>query len=435
MNFKKCAAVLSGASMLFAAVSGVYAEETVKPENTLTIHFIDVGQGLAIMAQTGDEVLVYDGGDQDASSYFVSYLMQNGVDDIDYMIASHYDSDHLSGLIGALNAFDVDTVIGPDYEHGSKLYTSFYDTLERKGLSVEYPSVGDVYEFGEGNFTILSPSEITDDSNNNSVAVRLDYGETSFIFTGDAEYEEEADMIASEMDLDCDVLSAGHHGSATSSSWDFVEATLPEYVVISCGLNNSYGHPDEETIEKFESIEAQIFRTDEQGNIVAVSDGETITWNTVPSNSYIMYSAVSLNVREQPNTNCTVLGQLAPGEAAEVITESDGWARILYNGSVAYVASEYLTENAVSQSALDASAQTVQTSQAVQTPAVQTPAVTQAPETQAPAQPVGQMVWLSATGSKYHRINNCGNMNPANARQVTESDAISQGYGKCKKCW
>lgn len=402
-----------------AAPVTAFAEEALLQE-TMTVHFIDVGQGLAIMAQTGDEVLVYDGGNKEASSYFISYLMQNGVDDIDYMISSHYDSDHLSGLIGALNVFDVDTVIASDYEHGTQLYNSFYDTLEKQGKSVIYPEVGEEFEFGEGSFTVLSPGEITDDSNNNSVAIRLDYGDVSFIFTGDAEHEEEEDMIAGGIDLDCDVLSAGHHGSASSSSWDFVEATLPEYVVFSCGLDNSYGHPDPDTLEKFESIEAQIFRTDEQGNIIATTDGTGITWNTTPSNTELMYSTASLNVREEPNTDCAVLGQFAAGDEVSVLAAEDGWATVVYNGATAYVSLDYLSE----EKPVLAAAAAPQVTEPVQTP-----------ETQAPAQPVGQTVWLSETGSKYHRINNCGNMNPANARQVTESDAIAQGFGKCKKCW
>lgn len=426
LMMKKTASIAVSAFLAAGMAAPVTASAEEAPlQETMTVHFIDVGQGLAIMAQTGDEVLVYDGGDKEASSYFISYLMQNGVDDIDYMVSSHYDSDHLSGLIGALNVFDVDTVIASDYEHGTQLYDSFYDTLEKQGKSVIYPEVGEQFEFGEGSFTVLSPSEITDDSNNNSVAIRLDYGDVSFIFTGDAESEEEEGMIASGIDLDCDVLSAGHHGSASSSSWDFVEAALPEYVVFSCGLDNSYGHPDPDTVEKFESIEAQIFRTDEQGNIIATTDGTSITWNTAPSNTELMYSTASLNIREEPNTNCAVLGQFAVGDEVSVLAADEGWATIVYNDAAAYVSLSYLSEE---KPVLETAA-AAQAPEPIQTPQVTEPV--QTPQTQ----PVGQMVWLSATGSKYHSINNCGNMNPAKARQVTESDAIAQGFGKCKKCW
>ena len=250
---KKWLAVTAISAMVLPSAIAVPAAENTQSglqQEELTVHFIDVGQGLAIMAQAGDDVLVYDGGNSDAASYFVSYLQQEGVEDIDYMIASHYDTDHLNGLVGALHAFDTETIIAPDYEHNSKIYTSFYNTLSEEGKEVTYPEAGEEYTFGEGSFTILGPTQIRDDSNNNSVVIRLDYGDTSFLFTGDAESKEEKDIIAANEDLDCDVLSVGHHGSASSTSWDFLEAVLPEYAVISCGVNNSYGHPDPDTVEK-----------------------------------------------------------------------------------------------------------------------------------------------------------------------------------------
>ncbi len=435
---KKWMAVTATSAMVLSGAAVVPAAENTQsdlPQEELTVHFIDVGQGLAIMAQAGDDVLVYDGGNSDAASYFVSYLQQEGVEDIDYMIASHYDADHLNGLVGALHAFDTETIIAPDYEHNSKIYTSFYDTISAEGKEVTYPEVGEEYTFGEGSFTILGPTQIRDDSNNNSVVIRLNYGDTSFLFTGDAESKEEKDIIAANEDLDCDVLSVGHHGSASSTSWDFLEAILPEYAVISCGVNNSYGHPDPDTVEKLESIEAQIFRTDLQGNIIAVSDGETITWNNAPSNGEVLYAANFVSVKEEPNDTSSTVGELGPGNQIQVLNRDDaGWATIVFNGATTYIPSSYLSD--VDPQTMTQAAPT-QTDAQAQTPSTQpqTVAPTQAPQTEAPTQPVGNMVWLSATGSKYHSRNDCGNMNPSKARQVTESDAINQGYEKCKKCW
>ena len=432
---KWMAATATVAMMLPGAMAVPAAESTQSdlPQEELTVHFIDVGQGLAIMAKAGDDVLVYDGGNSDAASYFVSYLQQEGVEDIDYIIASHYDADHLNGLVGALHAFDTETIIAPDYEHNSKIYTSFYDTISAEGKEVTYPEVGEEYAFGEGSFTILGPTQIRDDSNNNSVVIRLDYGDTSFLFTGDAESKEEKDIIAANEDLDCDVLSVGHHGSASSTSWDFLEAVLPEYAVISCGVNNSYGHPDPDTVEKLESVEAQIFRTDLQGNIIAVSDGETITWNNAPSNGEVLYAADFVSVKEEPNDTSNTVGELGPGNQIQVLNrDDDGWATIVFNGATTYIPSSYLSD--VDPQTMTQAAPTQTTAQA-QATQPQTEAPTQPPQTEAPTQPVGRMVWLSATGSKYHSRNNCGNMNPSKARQVTESDAISQGYEKCKNCW
>lgn len=346
------------------------ATPTATPEPTpvtgdMAVHFLDVGQGLSIFVQSGGENLIYDGGDRGTSSFVVSYLQQQGVETIDYLISSHYDEDHLAGLIGCLNAFDVETVIGSDYEHDSDLYQSFIDTVSAEGLEIQHPEVGTEFQFGTGKFAVLSPAEIVDDSNANSVAIKLENGQNSFIFTGDAEHNSEAAMCASGIDLDCDVLVPGHHGSATATSWDFLEATVPEYAVISCGTDNQYGHPDQDTMDKLQDMGINVFRTDKQGTIIALSNATNITWNTEPCNDY------------------------SSGDTSDAGTQ----------------------------------------------PQV-TAAPTQVPEpevTEAPAQ--SETVWLSATGSKYHSIPDCGNMNPNSARQISRSDAEAQGYEACKKCW
>lgn len=337
----------------------------------LTFSVLDVGQGLSLLVESNGEYLLYDGGDRYASSYVVSYLKNEGIDQLDYVVASHYDSDHINGVIGALNAFPVDTIIGPDYIHDSQTYQSFTNTVASLGKEVEHPVVGTTYELGSADITVLAPAEIVDDSNDNSVALKIENGENSFIVTGDAEYTSEAKMLASGIDIDTDVLVIGHHGSASSTSWDFIEATTPEYAIISCGEGNSYGHPDADTMEKLESMEISVFRTDKQGNIIATSDGTDITWNVEPCNDY--------------SSGDGSLGTLPAGalSAESVNTESS------------------------------------------------TSALTSANNTQ----PKEQIVWLSATGSKYHSKPDCGTMNPDTARQISIDDAISQGYEPCKKCY
>ena len=140
--------------------------------------------------------------------------------------------------------------------------------------------------FGTGSFTILSPNGISQDSNDNSVVIKLENGSNSFIFTGDAEETSEQDMISTGMNLDCDVLSVGHHGSASSTTWDFLEATSPSYAVISCGAGNQYNHPSSETMGRLSDMGIPVFRTDKQGSVAAVSDGTTITWTQNPCNDY-----------------------------------------------------------------------------------------------------------------------------------------------------
>ena len=255
-------------------------------EDKMQVHFLDVGQGLSILVQLGDEVLIYDGGERHASSFVVSYLEDLGITEIDYMISSHYDSDHVSGLIGCLNTFDVKNVIGSNYVHSSSLYTSFMDAVKEEGLKMQYPKVGTKYAFGDAVITILAPKEIGKDSNANSVAIKLSYEESDFIFTGDADYGSERQMVASGINLDCEVLSLAHHGSSTGNSSLFLEKTVPEWAVISCSKDNDYGHPHVEVVELLEAMEIDVFRSGVQGTVIATTDGKTITWSEAPCNDY-----------------------------------------------------------------------------------------------------------------------------------------------------
>lgn len=341
-------------------------------QGNMAVHFIDVGQGLAILVQSGGENLLYDGGNRSHADKVVQYLKNQQVETINYMISSHYDEDHLGGLVKCLDNFEVDHVLGSDYVHTSDLFNTFMNTATAHAIIVEYPSVGDTYEFGTGSFTVMAPDGISQNSNDNSVVIRLVNGNNSFMFMGDAEETSEQDMISTGMNLDCDVLSLGHHGSASSTSWDLLEAASPSWAVISCGLNNSYGHPAAETMGKLSDMDIPVFRTDDQGTVIALSDGNTISWNQEPCNDYTSgsekQSADSSADQSEQDTNDTAA------------TES------------------YAAETDTS-------------------------------DTQ------GRMVWISATGSKYHSIPDCGNMNPDKATQETESQALSQGYEACKKCW
>ena len=253
----------------------------------MQVHFLDVGQGLSILVQSEGENLLYDGGGRDASSYVVSYLQNQGVQDLDYMIASHYDADHISGLVGCLSSVQVENLTGPDYAHDSQLYASFMDKAKQQGLDVQHPLVGDVYPVGSGTFTVLAPQTASDqDSNNSSVVIRVDNGEDSFLFTGDAEHSSEEQMVAAGLNLECTVLQVGHHGSASSTSWDLLQAAVPEYAVVSCGSGNSYGHPDADTMEKLQSMGIHVLRTDKQGTVTAYSGGNGITWDVSPCDDY-----------------------------------------------------------------------------------------------------------------------------------------------------
>ena len=364
--------------------SNVTVENTSKKETQpsytggeLKVHFLDVGQGLSVLIQSEGQTLIYDGGDRKTSSFVVSYLKDQHVESIDYLISSHYDSDHMAGLIGCLKVFNVKNVISSDYVHDSQLYTSFVNAVKDKGLQMQHPSVGTAFQLGSASFEILAPSSINpSDSNNNSVAIKVTNGNNSIVLTGDAESPSEAAMCSSGIDLSCDVLVLGHHGSATATSWDFLQATIPEYAVISCGTDNQYGHPDKDTMDKLQSMGIQVYRTDKQGTITVTSDGTNLTWSTEPCNDY------------------------SPGDSNDQGT----------------------------QPATQQSQPTEEISQPETQPAVeQTPVVADTGNE--------NMVWISETGSKYHRINNCGRMNPNKAVQMSQADAEARGLEPCKKCY
>ena len=342
-------------------------------QGDMAVHFIDVGQGLAILVQSGGENLLYDGGNRAHADEVVQYLKNQQIETIDYMISSHYDEDHLGGLVKCLDNFEVEHVLGSDYVHTSELFNTFMNTATAHAIIVEYPSVGDTYEFGTGSFTVMAPDGISQNSNDNSVVIRLVNGNNSFMFMGDAEETSEQDMISTGMNVDCDVLSLGHHGSASSTTWDLLEASTPSWAVISCGQDNSYGHPAAETMGKLKDMDIPVFRTDDQGTIIALSDGNVISWNQEPCNDY-----ASGSEKKGSDSSSSQTAEYSGNDAA--VSESEA--------------------EAVSDS-----------------------------DTQE------RMAWISATGSKYHSKPDCGNMNPNKATQETESQALSQGYEACKKCW
>ena len=158
-------------------------------------------------------------------------------------------------------------------------------TLKEKSYAITYPSVGSTYPLGEATFTIIGPNKSYDDANNNSVAIMLQHGDNRFLFTGDCEEEAEYDMLDNGLRLAADVYQVGHHGSKSSSTSEFMNAVNPTYAVISCGENNKYGHPHAQTLNTLRSMGILVYRTDEQGSLIATSDGTTITWNAAPSES------------------------------------------------------------------------------------------------------------------------------------------------------
>lgn len=248
----------------------------------LKVHFLDVGQADSILIQTADAAMLVDAGTNEAGASVVSYIRSQGIETLDYVIGTHPHEDHIGGLDDVIRQLNVKEVILPDKIHTTKTFEDVLDAVEEKDLSVTTAHQGDDYSLGDAGFTIIAPCEgkdYKDELNNWSVGIRLVYGDTSFVMTGDAEKEAEADMLASGENLQGDVWKAAHHGSSTSNTGQMLDAVQPTYAVISCGKDNSYGHPHKETLEAFEKRGIQVFRTDEQSTIVATSDGKSLTFS------------------------------------------------------------------------------------------------------------------------------------------------------------
>ena len=229
--------------------------------------------GSAVLLLCGGETMLIDGGNAEDSSLLVSYLEDLGVEHLDYVVCSHAHEDHVGGLSGPLNTCTAGAVWSPVSEYSSKAFGKFVQYAEAQGLSPVCPEVDSTYNLGDALITVLGHREDSSDTNNTSIVLRIDCGETSFLFTGDMETGAEADLLDSGADVRATVLKVGHHGSDTSTSYRFLREIMPEYAVISVGEGNKYGHPSEEVLSRFRDAGAQVYRTDIQGHIVAKSDG------------------------------------------------------------------------------------------------------------------------------------------------------------------
>ena len=240
-------------------------------------HFIDVGQGDAALIRTEAGDILIDAGTNSSEDELKAYLDSMGVKDLEYAVFTHPHEDHIGGADMVLNTYNVKRVILPDATATSKTYERMMDAIEAEKCEVIEARPDETFTVGELTCTILAPiSTSYTETNNYSVVIRADYGETSVLFTGDAEVDSEAEMLERYRFkglLDCDLLKSGHHGSDTSSSQEFLNAVTPAYAVISVGEGNTYDHPKQVTLAKYDAMNIQYFRTDKEGSIVFTSTG------------------------------------------------------------------------------------------------------------------------------------------------------------------
>ena len=257
-------------------------EHKTNIDSDFVVHYIDVGQADAALVCCDDETMLIDGGNSDDSRLIATYLKKNDIDYLDYIVCSHAHEDHVGGLSGALSAVEVGAVYAPEEETDTKSYKNFKKKVKEQGLEIEHPMPGDSFNLGSSVVEIFAPIyEVEEELNNSSIVLKITYGETSFLFTGDAERDEEQDILDEGYDVSADVLKIGHHGSNSSTKYKFLREVMPEYAIISVGKGNDYGHPSKEVLSRLKDAGATIYRTDKNGDIIVTSDGENI--EVIPS--------------------------------------------------------------------------------------------------------------------------------------------------------
>lgn len=292
LNLMLMAAIIIGSFSADSVMSqaadgraGAVKSEDVKA-GSMEVHFMDVGQGDATLIVCDGHSMLIDAGDYTKGTAIQNYLKKQKIKKLDYLIFTHPDADHIGGAPVIITKFDIDRVFLSNFEKDNKTYQKMIQALDNKHLKYTTPKIGTQYSLGSAKITILAPNGSYDNPNDASVALTVEHGENRFLFTGDAEEAAEKDIMANGIDISADAYKAGHHGSRTSTSKEFFEAVDPAYAVISCGEENSYGHPHAETLNTFRMNGVDVYRTDEEGTIVAVSDGKEITFNVPASETW-----------------------------------------------------------------------------------------------------------------------------------------------------
>lgn len=263
-----------------------YTNNHIKENSQMEVHFLDMGQSDSTLIVCDGHAMLIDTGDGDQGTKIQLYLNKRGIKKLDYLVLTHPDADHIGGADVIITKFDIDNVFMSDYKKTTRTYKNLLETLKYKNYKWILPGVGTTYSLGSAKITIAGPIYQYDDPNNSSIVLTVKHGNNTFLFTGDAEEEAEEALLEGNIDLEADVLKVGHHGSKTSTTEEFLDAVNPESAVISCGLDNSYGFPHAKTLNNLRARGINVYRTDNQGTIVATSDGKDITWNSVSDTTW-----------------------------------------------------------------------------------------------------------------------------------------------------
>lgn len=259
-------------------------EDVITENSTFSIRFLDMGQADATIIECDDHYMLIDGGNRDSASKMYAILEDAKIDHLDIVVGTHPDEDHIGGLAGALNYANADIVLCSTTVHDTETFNDFVKYAEKNGGGIIVPQIGYTYELGSSRITILGVNNGIE-SNDTSIILKIEYGDTSFLFTGDAGVTAEQVVLDSGMDISATVLKVGHHGSSDSTSEAFLNKVMPAYAIISVGSENQYLHPTGETLNRLKKVNAEIYRTDLQGEITLVSDSKTVSITTEKESS------------------------------------------------------------------------------------------------------------------------------------------------------
>lgn len=249
----------------------------------LKVYYLDVGQADSILIQDNDENMLIDAGNNEDGELLVTYFKELGIEKFKYVFGTHPHEDHIGGLDNVISAFDIGTIYLPDAITTTTTFVDVLDAMEAKQMNYTVPKIGDTLTLGEAQIQIIYTGTDTSDLNNTSIVLKLSFGNTSFLFTGDATEKTEKQIL--NQDIHADVLKVGHHGSKYSSTKEFLDKVQPTYAIISVGEGNSYGHPADTTLDKLQKRNIKVFRTDELGTILLTSNGNSITMSHLQTNT------------------------------------------------------------------------------------------------------------------------------------------------------
>lgn len=390
-------ALMLGAVLFRTEMASAAPDKTVKK---MQVNYLDVGQGDCALITCDGKAMLIDAGDDTKGTAIQNYLKKQKIEKLDYLILTHPDADHIGGAPVIITKFKIDKVFVSNYEKDNKTYQKLIQALDYKKLKYETPKAGAEYSLGTAKIKILAPNGTYDNPNDSSITLLLKNGNNTFLFTGDAGSDAEKDILKKNKDISADVYKAGHHGSKYATSKEFLKAVDPAYAVISCGENNSYGHPHAATLNAFRAKGIKVYRTDEDGTIIATSDGKNITFNVPPSETWKAGEPTKMAAKTPAKTGTAKKetqasaagGQQSTAQMAEAKPETPP-----------------VTE--------------------VQPPVTVQPA-------EIPVETPTELTYVLNTKTKKFHYASCGSLPTTNRLDSSESrdSIVAQGYVPCKKC-